>query len=91
MTRLTIIGPVFAQAEMHFAPSWIILALLALLAVVVIFAVVVVAVVLTARSGKRSSNNPNLIPCPMCSHNVSPEATKREGCGHPLTPSKFKT
>ena len=85
MIRLTINGPLLAQAvDMNFA----ILALLVALAVVVIFVLVVVAVVLTARSGKRQSNNPNLIPCPMCNHKVSPEATMCAGCGHPLTPSK---
>ncbi len=89
MIRLTINGPVLAQAaDMHFAPAWIIIAILALLAVVVILALVVVADVVVARSGKRSSNNPNLIPCPMCGHRVSPEATMCAGCGHPLTPGK---
>ena len=85
LIRLPINGPVLAQAaDMHFAPSWIIIAILALLAVVVIFALVVVAAVVMARSSKRSPNNPDLIPCPMCNHRVSPEATMCAGCGHPL-------
>lgn len=86
MIRLTIDGPVLAQVAV--APSWFLLALLALLSGVVIFAGIIVVVVLMARSGKRSSGNPNLIPCPMCAHRVSPEATMCPGCGHPLTPGK---
>ena len=31
-----------------------------------------------------SSNNLNLIQCPMCLHKVSPEATTCAGCGHTL-------
>jgi heme/copper-type cytochrome/quinol oxidase subunit 2 len=88
MNSLTTNGPVLAQmAEL----SRIAIAILALLAVVVIFALVVVAAVVMARSGKRSPNNLNPIHCPLCNHNVSPEATKCAGCGHPLTPSKFTT
>ncbi len=89
MIRLTINGPVLAQAaETHFAPSSIIIQITALLAVVVILALVVVAGVVVARSGKRSSNNPDLVPCPMCGHRLTPEATMCAGCGHPLRPSK---
>ncbi len=92
MNSLTTIAPLLAQAaETRFGASWIIIAILAALAIVVILALVVVAAILMARSGKRSPNNLNLIHCPMCNHNVSPKATKCEGCGHPLTPSKFKT
>ena len=88
MNSLTINGPVLAQAaETRIAPSWII-AIIALLPIAVFLALVVVSGVVIARSGKRSSNNPNLIPCPMCGHRVSPEATMCAGCGHPLTPSK---
>ncbi len=88
MNSLTINGPVLAQvAETRIAPSWII-AIIALLPIAVLLALVVVSGVVIARSGKRSPNNPNLIPCPMCGHRVSPEATMCAGCGHPLTPSK---
>ena len=89
MIRLTINGPVLAQAaERHFAPSWIIIAVLAVLAIVVIFALVIFAAVFTARSGKQSPGNLDLIACPLCNHKVSSEATACAGCGHPLTPSK---
>ena len=84
MNSLTINGPVLAQVA---EPS-IIIQLMALLAIVAILALVVVAGVVVALSGKRSPNNPNLIPCPMCNHKVSPEATMCAGCGHPLIPSK---
>ena len=85
MNSLTINGPILAQMA---EPPSIIIQITALLAIVVILALVVVAGVVVARSGKWSPNNPNLIPCPMCGHRVSPEAAMCAGCGHPLTPGK---